>query len=52
MIENRVLITGASGYVGTRLANLLLEETEVSGGFKISKPNASRTCGCGTSFSV
>jgi len=25
MIENRVLITGASGYVGTRLANLLLE---------------------------
>lgn len=24
----------------------------LSGGFKISNPNASRTCGCGTSFSV
>ena len=24
----------------------------LSGGFKITNPNASRTCGCGTSFSV
>ena len=24
----------------------------LSGGFKIENPNASRTCGCGTSFSV
>ena len=24
----------------------------LSGGFKIKNPNASRTCGCGTSFSV
>ena len=24
----------------------------LSGGFKIDNPNASRTCGCGTSFSV
>ncbi|MBC8213631.1 MAG: iron-sulfur cluster assembly accessory protein [Candidatus Marinimicrobia bacterium] len=24
----------------------------LSGGFKINNPNASRTCGCGTSFSV
>ena len=24
----------------------------LSGGFKISNPNAERTCGCGTSFSV
>tara|TARA_B100000959_G_C14856599_1_gene572435 strand:+ start:298 stop:651 length:354 start_codon:yes stop_codon:yes gene_type:complete len=24
----------------------------LSGGFKINNPNASRTCGCGTSFSI
>jgi iron-sulfur cluster assembly protein len=24
----------------------------LSGGFRIENPNASRTCGCGTSFSV
>ena len=24
----------------------------LSGGFKVTNPNASRTCGCGTSFSV
>ncbi len=24
----------------------------LSGGFKIDNPNAERTCGCGTSFSV
>ena len=24
----------------------------LSGGFKIENPNAERTCGCGTSFSV
>jgi len=24
----------------------------LSGGFKIENPNASRTCGCGTSFSI
>ena len=24
----------------------------LSGGFKVENPNASRTCGCGTSFSV
>jgi iron-sulfur cluster assembly protein len=24
----------------------------LSGGFRIDNPNASRTCGCGTSFSV
>ena len=27
-------------------------EDMLSGGFKINNPNAERTCGCGTSFSV
>ena len=32
--------------------NIDFSEDMLSGGFKIENPNANRTCGCGTSFSV
>ena len=32
--------------------NVEYSDDMLNGGFKISNPNAERTCGCGTSFSV
>ena len=32
--------------------NIEYSDDMLNGGFKISNPNAERTCGCGTSFSV
>ncbi|MAX12861.1 MAG: iron-sulfur cluster assembly accessory protein [Candidatus Marinimicrobia bacterium] len=32
--------------------NIEYSDDMLNGGFKISNPNAERTCGCGTSFSI
>jgi len=32
--------------------NIAYSDDMLNGGFKITNPNAERTCGCGTSFSV
>ena len=38
--------------VSVKGTNIEYSDDMLNGGFKITNPNAERTCGCGTSFSV
>ena len=50
--ENLELIVPFSSYIYVLGTEIDFSDDLLNGGFKFSNPQANRTCGCGTSFSV
>ena len=50
--ENFELIVPFSSYIYLLGTEIDFSDDLLNGGFKFSNPQANRTCGCGTSFSV
>lgn len=50
--EGIKLICHAKSYLYLNGMNIDYTQDMLGGGFKFENPNASRSCGCGTSFSV
>jgi|TARA_Y100000817_G_scaffold155814_1_gene121795 iron-sulfur cluster assembly protein len=50
--EGIKIICDLQSWMYLKGTNVEYSDDMLNGGFKISNPNAERTCGCGTSFSV